>query len=238
LLPSQMDETTIRVDKKTRDLIVLRHLPLVRSIARVVALSMPSSVDVEDLVSHGIVGLISAAMRHDPRKDGRFETYATDMVRGAILDSLRSLGTLSQYYRRRGKAVSRAAADLASELGRAPTDEELAADLGLSIDGYHELARKIEPAVHVPLDSFLPFGDASLILSVPVNHDFDPGLAAERRELRTLLLEAIGRLTKGEARVIRLRYSEEMIAPSIAGLFGVAGGRVRPLHSTAIPGMT
>jgi RNA polymerase sigma factor for flagellar operon FliA len=233
-----MDETTIRVDNETRDLIILRHLPLVRSIARVVSLSLPSSVDVENLVGHGIVGLVAAAMRYDPRKDGRFETYATDVVRGAILDSLRSLDTLSQYYRRRAKVVSRAAAGLASELGRAPTDEELAADLGLSIDGYHELARKIEPAVHVPLDSFLPFGDASLILSVPVNHDSDPGLAAERRELRTLLLEAIGRLTKGEARVIRLRYSEETSVPNIAGLLGVVGARVRPVHCTAVLGMT
>jgi RNA polymerase sigma factor for flagellar operon FliA len=222
-----MDETTIRVDGETRDLVLLRHLPLVRSIARVIALSMPS-VNMEDLVGYGIVGLISAAMRHDPRRGPGFETYATRVVRDAILDAFRDFGALSPYYRRRARVVSETAAGLASELGRAPTDEELAERLGLSIEGYRELVCKIEPAVHVPLESFLQFGDAILVLTVPVLRGPRSLLSADRRQLRTLLLEAVGKLSKRETSVIRLRYTDGTSQDStpgrlIAARVGAAG---------------
>lgn len=150
------------VTARPKEVFILQHLPLVRSIARLMSISLPPSIEHGELVNYGVIGLINAATRFDPRRGVRFEAYAPPVVRGAILDGLRSMDVLSQYFRRKARRVSRLVAGLAEELGRAPTDEEIAQRLGLSLEGYYELAAKIEPAVHVPLDSLLSQDAGSL----------------------------------------------------------------------------
>lgn len=222
------------VTVRPKEVFILQHLPLVRSIARLMSISMPPSIEHGELVNYGVIGLLNAATRFDPRRGVGFEVYAAPVIRGAILDGLRSMDVLSQYFRRKARRVSRLVAGLAEELGRAPTDEEIAGRLGLSLEGYYELATKIEPAVHVPLDSLLAQDSGSLVLFVQGRHDDQPDSIAERRELRTLLLEAVGRLPSREKRVIALHYYGGLTVNRIAGLMGVSHARVSQIHRRAL----
>jgi RNA polymerase sigma factor for flagellar operon FliA len=220
--------------KRPKEVFILQHLPLVRSIARLMSVSMSPAIEHDELVNYGVIGLIKAATRFDSLRGVRFEVYAATVIRGAILDGLRSTDVLSQYFRRKAKKVSRIIAGLAEELGRAPSDEEIAARLGLSLEGYYELAAKIEPAVHVPLDSLLDRDAGSLVVFVRSRGQDQPDIVAERRELRYLLLEAVGRLPSREKRVISLHYYSGLTVNRIAGLMGVSHARVSQIHRRAL----
>jgi len=197
-------------------------------------MSLPPLIEHDELVNYGVIGLINATMRFDPRRGVRFDVYAVPVIRGAVLDGLRSMDMLSQYFRRKARKVSKVVGELAERLGRAPTDEEVAARLGLSLEGYYELAAKIEPAVHVPLDSLLSQDTGSLIVFVQDHPQDQPDNIAERRELRTLLLEAVGRLPSREKRVIALHYYGGLTVNRIAGLMGVSHARVSQIHKRAL----
>jgi len=219
---------------RPKEVFILQHLPLVRSVVRLMAMSLPLSIEHDELVNYGVIGLINAATRFDPHRGVRFHVYAVPVIRGAILDGLRNMDTLSQYFRRKARKVSKMVAELAERLGRAPTDEEVASRLGLSLEGYYELAAKIEPAVHVPLDSLVSHDAGSLVVFIQARTQDQPDNIAERRELRTLLLEAVGRLPVREKRVIALHYYGGLTVNRIAGLMGVSHARVSQIHMRAL----
>lgn len=220
--------------KKPRELLILQYLPLVRSIARMMALTLPHTVEVDELVGYGVIGLINAARRFDPKRGVKFETYANPVVRGAILDGLRQMDSVSQTMRRKARKVSRLVAELAMQLGRTPTDKEIADKLGLSLKGYFELSREIEPAVQIPLDSLMIDDKGSLVVLIDQTEISKPDEVAERKEVRGLLLDAIGRLPRRERRVITLHYYGGMKVTDIAGLMGVSHARVSQIHKKAL----
>ncbi len=220
--------------KKPRELLILQYIPLVRSIARMMALTLPHTVEVDELVGYGVIGLINAARRFDPKRGVKFETYANPVVRGAILDGLRQMDSVSQTMRRKARKVSRLVADLAMHLGRTPTDREIADKLGLSLKGYFELSREIEPAVQIPLDSLMVDDKGSLVVLIDQTEISKPDEVAERKEVRGLLLDAIGLLPKRERRVITLHYYGGMKVTDIAGLMGVSHARISQIHKKAL----
>jgi len=227
-------EALLPPGKKPRELLILQYLPLVRSIARMMALTLPHTVEVDELVGYGVIGLINAARRFDPKRGVKFETYANPVVRGAILDGLRQMDSVSQTMRRKARRVSKLVAELAMSLGRMPSDKEIADKIGLSLKGYYELSREIEPAVQIPLDSLMIDDKGSLIVLIDQNEISRPDEVAERKEVRSLLLDAIGRLPRRERRVITLHYYGSLKVTDIAGLMGVSHARISQIHKKAL----
>ena len=119
-------------DKAVRDRLILTYAPLVKYVAGRLGSGLPAHVDEGDLVSYGLLGLIGAIERYDPGRDIKFETYAMSRIKGAIIDELRALDWVPRSVRARAREIERAIADLESKLGRAPTDEEISAKIGIS----------------------------------------------------------------------------------------------------------
>src|SRR4029079_18117717 len=124
--------------EEEREQLILEHLPQVRLIARRIQERLPESISLDDLVSTGVLGLISAIDNFDPAHNVKLKTYAEYKIRGAILDSLRGLDWAPRQQRKRVKQIEAAIAGIEQRLKRAPTEDEIAAELGLSLDGYHE----------------------------------------------------------------------------------------------------
>src|SRR6186997_1793997 len=121
-------------DRGLRDRLILTYAPLVKYVAGRLGSGLPAHVDEGDLVSYGLLGLISAIERYDPDRDVKFETYAIARIRGSILDELRALDWVPRSVRSRARQIERAMGELEAKLGRAPTDEELAAKVGISVE--------------------------------------------------------------------------------------------------------
>jgi len=123
----------------SREDVLRRHLPLVRRVVQRVAARKPPHIEVDDLVSWGIVGLLDAISKYDPKKEASFSTYAQFRIRGAVLDHLRSLDWVPRSVRQKASLIEKVSHALEGTLGRPPTEEEIAEELGLSLDAYQEL---------------------------------------------------------------------------------------------------
>src|SRR5438034_4531991 len=127
----------------SRDEVLRRHLPLVRRVVQRLAARKPPHIELDDLVSWGIVGLLDAIGKHDPAKEAAFSTYAQFRIRGAILDHLRSLDWVPRSVRQKASLIEKVSHTLEGTLGRAPSEEEIARELGLSLDDYQELLSRV-----------------------------------------------------------------------------------------------
>ena len=125
-------------DKAIRDRLILTYAPLVKYVAGRLGSGLPAHVDEGDLVSYGLLGLIGAIERYDPSRDIKFETYAIARIKGAIIDELRALDWVPRSVRSRAREIERAIAELEAKLGTAPTDEQIAAKIGISVDELEE----------------------------------------------------------------------------------------------------
>lgn len=218
-----------------RDEMALNLLPLVRRVAFEMRERLPQHVDVDDLAGAGVIGLLEAVRRFDARKHVKVETYARHRIRGAILDSLRELDTASRDTRRRSKATEKIYQQLQTRLGRAITDEEMAAALGVSLNKWHQAAQEISTAGadwmrpnQIPETAIV---DEASIPDQTANDAFD---LCYRREQRDLLSAAAATLPERERAVIRLYYVQEMTMSEIGEKLNVDESRVSQIHSAAI----
>src|SRR6202166_5333417 len=131
-------EYRAKADKSVRDRLILTYAPLVKYVAGRLGSSLPAHVDEGDLVSYGLLGLIGAIERYEPDRDVKFETYAIARIRGQIIDELRALDWVPRSVRSRAREIERAIAELEAKLGTAPTDEQIAAKIGISVDELEE----------------------------------------------------------------------------------------------------
>lgn len=223
-------------DPQAREQLVLAYAPLVRYLAGRLAVGLPPQIELADLESYGMFGLMEAIERFDPRRGVKFETYAAQRVRGAILDGLRA-ETWAPALRQKARQLEEAYARLEGELGRSPTDAELARFLNLTPE---ELARReaeVGAAVLLSLEEGLtgPGGErmpaAERLADDQVADPAQAALALERREL---LAEAIARLSEKEQLVVTLFYYEGLTAKEIAAVMGLSVARISQLHSKAI----
>src|SRR5690349_15773847 len=135
-----------RISQEVRDQIVLEHLPLVKAIAIRVHENLPVHVDLDDLIHAGVLGLFDSVTKYDSEKNVAFQAYAKHRIKGAILDSLRQADWASRDMRKRQKQVDALQQDLSSKLGRAPSDAEMAEQLGVSIDRWRKIAMELRTA--------------------------------------------------------------------------------------------
>jgi RNA polymerase sigma factor for flagellar operon FliA len=225
-------------DKGLRDRLILTYAPLVKYVAGRLGSGLPAHVDEGDLVSYGLLGLISAIERYDPERDIKFETYAMARIKGAIIDELRALDWVPRSVRSRAREIERAIGELEARLGRAPTDEEIAQKIGISVDELEESLTDISRSSIAALDelwSATGEGDqVSLLDTIEDTSGPRPAEALDETELREALADAIARLPEREKLVVTLYYYEELTLREIGEVLGVTESRVSQLHTKAV----
>jgi RNA polymerase sigma factor FliA len=222
-------------DREAREHLIIYYSPLVRHVAARMAAELPSSVDVSDLVSYGVLGLMDAIGRFDLERDIRFETYAMGRVRGAILDELRAMDWVPRSVRAKAREADRALAKLEHDLHRSPTESELAAEMGMTIHHLQELFRQTSVACVLRLDNEL-FGRGEGISRDLLADDGStaPGAELESREMRMILSGAIDRLGERERTVVRMYYFEGLNLAAIAARLHVTESRICQIHGKAV----
>jgi RNA polymerase sigma factor for flagellar operon FliA len=220
---------------ETRDELVMQNVALVKSLAQRLAQRLPSQVQVEDLVSAGVLGLIEAAGRYKSSLGVPFQAFARRRIHGAMLDALRDLDWAPRSLRRLRRDVDSAVASERARLGREPEEQEIASALGMTVAQYEralEQLRTLELAAARELDA--PTADGTPLLEFCV----DPGESAvqtiERQELRKHLAEAIGQLPERERQILALYYEEELTLAEIGEVIGVCESRVCQLRGLAV----
>ena len=218
-----------------RERLILEHLPQVRLIARRIHERLPESVSLEDLISTGIIGLISAIDRFDPGHNVKLKTYAEYKIRGAILDSLRGLDWAPRLQRKRSKQIEAAISAIEQRLHRQPTEDEIAKELKLSIEEYHEWLIDIRGVNLGSLECVTPDEDGrDLLKYISDDEESWPSRLLERAELERLLAEAIEKMPQVEKTVLSLYYHEELTLREISKIVTLHESRVSQLKSQAI----
>lgn len=214
-----------------RDRRILEHVPLLRHIVGRMSVDLPSHIDRDDLCSYGMLGLIGAADSWDAGRGLQFSTYAYTRIRGAILDELRRLDFLPRGRRERVRQLEGVVQRLEQERGVPPLPEELAGELGISLDEIDEILLSAMSAVQTSLNDG-PSDHLSTMLSDP--RSADPVGSAEWEELKVLLTDTILELPDQERTVVSLYYGEDLLLKEISDVLGVTESRVSQIHSRAL----
>lgn len=218
-----------------RERLILEHLPQVRLIARRIHERLPESVNLDDLISTGTIGLIGAIDRFDPRHNVKLKTYAEYKIRGAILDSLRGLDWAPRQQRKRSKQIEAAISTIEQQLHRAPTEDEIAKQLQLKLEEYHEWLVDTRGLNIGSLEAVSPEGDGrSLLKYISDDEENWPSRMVEKSELQRLLASAIEKMPPTERIVISLYYHEELTLREISKIVDLHESRVSQLKSQAI----
>jgi RNA polymerase sigma factor FliA len=226
-------------DQALRDRLILMYAPIVKYVAGRLGSGLPAHVDEGDLVSYGLLGLISAIERYDPDRDVKFETYAIARIKGSILDELRALDWVPRSVRSRARQIERAMAELEAKLGHAPSDEELAKKVGISVEELEDSLTDISRSSIAALDELWTIsgsgGDqVALIDTIEDTQGPEPQSAFAQTELREMVADAITSLPEREKLVITLYYYEDLTLREIGEVLGVTESRVSQLHTKAI----
>ncbi len=222
---------------ETRDGIVIENLSLVRAIARRVYESIPVHVDLDDLNHAGVMGLIDAATRFDATKDISFQSFAKHRIKGAILDSLRAADWASRDLRKRHKQLESLTRELQGELNRVPTEEEIAARMGVDVERWRQIAVEMR-MVGLLSSSSRPVEDENQSTpEYPAPAKFQPDQIVERKELSTKLQSAIDTLPDRYQKVVVLYYTKDMTMKEIGTRLNINESRVSQIHKTALEKM-
>jgi len=220
-----------------RDRVVLEHLPLVKAIAVRVHENLPVHVDMDDLVHAGILGLFDAASKYNPDKQVAFSSYAKHRIKGAILDSLRQLDWASRDMRRRHKQVEAATRELASELKRNPTEQEIAAKLGIDQERWRSMMLDLRNVGLVSASTRSNDSEDLPAPDFPSKPETQPDSICAREQLRSVLGIAMQTLPERYQKVVSLYYTREMTMKEIGTILGINESRVSQIHKAALEKM-
>ena len=226
-------------DERARERLVVAYSPLVKYVAGRMGSGLPGHVEESDLISYGLTGLISAIERFDLDREIKFETYAITRIRGAIIDELRSLDWVPRSVRAKARDIERANQKLEARLQRAPTDEEMAGELEMTTDDFHEALLQISNSTLIALDELWSANDSggdqvSLLDTLPDQGAPDPQAVVDQGELRDRIADAIAALPEREKLVVALYYYENLTLREIGEVLGVTESRVSQLHTKAV----
>jgi RNA polymerase sigma factor for flagellar operon FliA len=203
------------------------------------ASGLPAHVEESDLISYGLVGLISAIQRFEPERDIKFETYAITRIKGAIIDELRSLDWVPRSVRARAREIEKANAKLEHRHHRAPTDEEMAGELQMTVEEFQEALLQISNSTVAALDELWTVSDSSgdqvsLLDTIQDPDAPDPAQIMDATDMKDRVADAIARLPEREKLVVALYYYENLTLREIGEVLGVTESRVSQLHTKAV----
>jgi RNA polymerase sigma factor for flagellar operon FliA len=211
---------------------ILRHLPLVHTVVDRVCASLPATVDRDDLFHAGVIGLIDALSRFDASRDNAFSTYAVMRIRGQVIDELRARDWVPRGARERARDYQQAVTELTGDLGRLPSDHELASHLGVPVEEMLSIEREAQLVVQVSLDA--PLSDDQLgggsALARADDETANPARHLERADRQRMIAELLDTLSEQERMVIKLYYFENLLMKEIAEVLGVTESRVCQIH--------
>jgi RNA polymerase sigma factor for flagellar operon FliA len=221
-----------------REKLIVEYSGLIKFIAQKIAARLPANIELDDLISSGVIGLMDAIEKYDSSRDNKFKTYAEFRIRGSILDELRSQDWVPRSVREKAKILERAYAKIEQEKGRQATDEEACIELGLTTDQYHELINEVRSV------SLLSYDDLANLSNTDKRSLHGGGENGSRSatpysevnvaSLKSLVSEAIEDLPEKQRLVLSLYYYEDLNLKEIGHVLDVTESRVSQLHSQAI----
>lgn len=220
----------------SREEIVHKYLHLVKYVAGRISVNLPPNIELNDLINDGILGLIDAIEKYDDARGVKFETYAITRINGAILDALRSLDWVPRAVRQRARELERAYQELEAEHGRIPTNDELAAKLGVSLKELNAVMQRVRGTAVLSLEEHVPNEKGYEIPLVDTLKDgeSDVTVAVESREIRGALVKAVESLPHQERTVISLYYFHGQTLKEIKTALNVSESRVSQIHAQAV----
>ncbi len=229
-----MQSYSLKTAKSNADELVEKYLPLVAKIAHRLAMGLPDHVDKDDLISSGTLGLLDAVEKYDPTK-GALQKYVPLRIRGAMLDELRKMSWLPRSLMTKTREVEKAQADLSGELGRTPTEEELAVHLDVSPKEMSLILAEINTRALLHLEGYLfshEEGEKKVMDFIPDTNEWsDPEGMVTKKEGSELLSAAIEQLGERDQLVLHLYYQEEMTLKDIGEVLEISESRVSQIHS-------
>jgi RNA polymerase sigma factor FliA len=232
--PTLMPTSTAKITVSERERLILENMPQVKLIARRIHDRVPNSISLDDLISTGVVGLISAIDRYDPTQGVKLKTYAEYKIRGAILDSLRQLDWAPRQQRKRARLIESAVNDLEQSLRRGPTEDEVAEFLSIGREEYREWLNEAHSLSVGSLDMAWDEPGSEVMNHVSDTDQHWPSKLLEKAELHRLLVRAVDRLPNPERTVLSLYYLEELTLREIATVMEIHESRVSQLKTQGV----
>ena len=231
-----VEETEIT--EENREEVIKKYSPMIKYVANRIAMRLPPHIEVDDLISVGVLGLMDAISKYDSSRGAKFKTYAEFRVRGAILDELRSMDWVPRSIRQKASQVDKVVVALQSKLSRQPEDEEVAKEMGLSLDQFHNTLNETKS---IPIFSLEDLGIAkesgeqqSLLDCLAGKADADPQTQIRLVELKEIIAKAIDALPEKERLMVSLYYYEELTMKEIGAVLDITESRVSQIHSKAV----
>jgi len=208
--------------------------PLVKRLAHQLMTKLPYSVQIDDIIQAGMIGLLDAASRYDDFHGAQFETYATQRIRGAMLDELRQADWLPRSMRRDMRRIEASISRLQQRFGRSPNETEIAKDLEISLTEYQQMLQEARGAQLVYYEDFNDDGDLDFFERFEFASDADPMELLQDERFKAELVHAIDILPERERMLMGMIYEQEMNLREIGEVIGVSESRVSQLHSQAV----
>ena len=228
----------IEITTENREKVIIQYSPMIKYVANRIAMRLPPHIEVDDLISVGVLGLMDAITKYDSSRGAKFKTYAEFRVRGAILDELRSMDWVPRSIRQKASKVDKVVQGLQAKLRRTPEDEEVAKEMGLSLDQFHETLNETKS---IPIFSLEDLGIAkesgdqqSLLDCLAGKADADPQTQVRLVELKEIIAKAIDALPEKERLMVSLYYYEELTMKEIGAVLDITESRVSQIHSKAV----
>ena len=222
-------------DAQYRDQLIVEYAQLVKIVAGRLSMYLGYNVEYDDRVGYGIFGLIDAIDKFDYGKNVKFETYASLRIRGAILDQIRKMDWIPRSLRQKQRRIDQAMSKIEAETGKTATDEQIAQELGISLDELNNWQGQAKMSNMVSLDEFTEEGTETTKMEAVGNARFDrPEDVVEKEELKKMIVEALDNLTEKEREVVVLYYYEDMTLKEISLVLEVSESRVSQLHTKAL----
>ncbi|NOY52961.1 MAG: FliA/WhiG family RNA polymerase sigma factor [Deltaproteobacteria bacterium] len=229
-------QVTETFDRAKRDELILTYAPQIKYIAHRLAMRLPAHIEVDDLISSGVIGLIDAIEKFDPSRDIQFKTYAEFRIKGAMLDDLRSQDWIPRSVRQKAGALERAYAEIEQREGRAATNEEVAEALEMTMDAFYDLISRVKGLSLISIEC----GDEENILnrrifeSLTGDPEDNPLSILKDKELKQIIARSIETLPKSEKMVVSLYYYNELTMKEIGKVLSITESRVSQIHTQAM----
>ncbi|MFN7905339.1 MAG: FliA/WhiG family RNA polymerase sigma factor [Pseudobdellovibrionaceae bacterium] len=230
-------EDSKKFSAKNKDAVIKEYSPLIKFIAQKIAVRLPSNIELDDLMSAGVIGLMDAIDKYDPTRDNKFKTYAEFRIRGAILDELRAQDWVPRSIRDKAKLLDRTMASLENDLGRIATEEEIAKALNVSIEEFHDLVNQVRPVSLLSIDEAQTFSnvDKKSILNILEGSKLNnPYNQLNLKSIKEVIAKAIEDLPERQRLVLSLYYYEDLNLKEIGQVLRVTESRVSQLHAQAV----